>query len=359
MIIIINYKQLLSRLDWSLPTSQARSSHVVAIFEEYSGLDLATIPEKLVERIADYILYPETSRQNNLISINRQKTIDKRETSLEKSMIKTSEWVDDSILSSERKPDKNIIAYPKKKIVSRHLEHVPNLVDLVESIRILADQLDNDEYSGIEKFKMKQHLIELRKEQYVLIDQWMQPIVFKKLDHPYDWANKQYSEDTPMRQCRIDLTDPEHCREIMKYYSLLKQNNFMNFVGDMFYIILDYEELVDNALKPLPYLFDMYIWRIDQKSLAWVRHQLIMSYGLKYSEEYLSTIYTKKIPRLIAQAAREKELMPTWAKYRPNMIKRCNRCGNTYPQHHYWWNRNKAASDGWYSICKSCRKSSK
>lgn len=130
----------------------------------------------------------------------------------------------------------------------------------------------------------------------------------------------------------------------------------MNFVGDMFYILLEYEELVDAALVKTPYLFDMYVWRIDGQSLATVRHDLIMTYGLKYSEEYLSTIYTKKIPRLIAQAAREKEVVGTWNKYRPKMMKTCNRCGLTKPQHHYWWNRNKASSDGWYSICKDCRR---
>lgn len=325
----------------------------------YSDDQWAEQSPRLIERMADYILYPETSRQNNLISINRQKTIDKRETSLEKTIAKTIDWSDDSVLSSDKKPDKNIIAYPKKTIKPRHLDQVPNLVDLIEGIRVLDEQIKSNEYSGMYKFRMKQQLIELRKEQYVLIDQWMQPIVFKKLDHPYDWAAKQYSEDTPMRQCRIDLTNPDHIVQLFKYYGPLKQNNYSNFIGDMFYIILEYEELVEAALKPFPYLYDMYIWRIDQKSLAYVRHNLIMNYGLKYSEEYLSTIYTKKIPRLIAQAAKEKEIMFPWSKYRPHLVKTCNRCGSTFPQHHYWWNRNKSSSDGWYSICKSCRKKKK
>jgi len=83
------------------------------------------------------------------------------------------------------------------------------------------------------------------------------------------------------------------------------------------------------------------------------------TYGLNYSEEYISTLYRNKIPAVIAEFYRNE--VEEW--YYMNKVKghykRCNRCGEQKLSNNTNFSLNRDSKDGYYSICKKCRSTKK
>lgn len=78
----------------------------------------------------------------------------------------------------------------------------------------------------------------------------------------------------------------------------------------------------------------------------------------KYSIEYLSQIWTKKIPVLIADEAKRQWLDWYYLERAKGTYKRCSRCHEIKLAHPFYFHKNKTSKDGFYSICKECRANS-
>ena len=50
----------------------------------------------------------------------------------------------------------------------------------------------------------------------------------------------------------VSLLNPEICSAILCNYSKLKQDSAENFEGDLWYLMYDFDQLSDIALKPYP-----------------------------------------------------------------------------------------------------------
>ena len=84
---------------------------------------------------------------------------------------------------------------------------------------------------------------------------------------------------------------------------------------------------------------------------------LLNEFDIKHSLEYISSLWRKKIPKLIASAAEDQYLDWYYLNEEKGKYKRCSRCGQIKLAHNKYFSKNKTSKDGFYSICKACRNS--
>ena len=86
-----------------------------------------------------------------------------------------------------------------------------------------------------------------------------------------------------------------------------------------------------------------------------IQQVLEKNFGVLHSVEYISTLWRKKIPGLIASLAEDQYLNYYYLEVEKGKYKRCNRCGRIKLAHNKYFSKNKTSKDGFYSICKECR----
>lgn len=139
-------------------------------------------------------------------------------------------------------------------------------------------------------------------------------------------------------------------------YSELKAENEDRFTDDMYYLLLDLEELVEQTLKDkYPLYYDLLVAKIDGLTNAEIQALLLEKHNIKYSIEYISCLWRNKIPKLIADKAQENYLLWYYENIEYGKWKRCSRCGQIKLANNRYFSKNNTSKDGFYSICKECR----
>ena len=80
-----------------------------------------------------------------------------------------------------------------------------------------------------------------------------------------------------------------------------------------------------------------------------------MEFGIKYTVEYISSLWRRKIPKLIAAAAQEEYIEWYYLTQEKGKYKKCSRCGQIKLAHSRYFSKNNTSKDSFYSICKICR----
>lgn len=118
----------------------------------------------------------------------------------------------------------------------------------------------------------------------------------------------------------------------------------------------DLEDAVDSALKKdYPLYYDLLIYKIDGKSNLEIQNLLYIKHHITYSIEYLSSLWRKKIPKLIAEKEEKRYLTWYYTFVKKGKWKKCSCCGEIKLAHNKFFSKNNTSKDGWYSICKECR----
>ena len=285
-------------------------------------------------------------------------TVNKRETSFE-GLVSQLENGEDGIynLISD---NKNQIFQPKVTITKKDLEEIEPLRQLREAINLWEAKLKVTE--GKDAFVIKKALIEMRKDQYLIKNAYRRPIVFNKLTRSRNFVM------LPDKTCRFDadgypipegvsLLDPAVCSAILCNYSRLKQDSSDQFEGDLYYLMDAFDEIADIALKEYPLYEKIVECKIDGLQNIQIQEILQIEFGIKHSLEYISSLWRKKIPKLIASTAEDQYLDWYYLNEEKGKYKRCSRCGQIKLAHNKYFSKNKTSKDGFYSICKKCRNS--
>ena len=300
----------------------------------------------------------QEKKERKILTENRMMTVNKRETSFE-GLVSQLENGEDGIynLISE---NKNQIFQPKVTITKKDLEEIEPLRQLREAINLWEAKLKVTE--GKDAFTIKKALIEMRKDQYLIKNAYRRPIVFNKLTRSRNFT------ELPDKTCRFDadgypipegvsLLDPAVCSAILCNYSRLKQDSSDQFEGDLYYLMDSFDEIADVALKDYPLYEKIVECKIDGLQNIQIQEILQMEFGIKHSLEYISSLWRKKIPKLIASAAEDQYLDWYYLNEEKGKYKRCSRCGQIKLAHNKYFSKNKTSKDGFYSICKKCRNS--
>ena len=206
-------------------------------------------------------------------------------------------------------------------------------------------------------------LIELRKDQYVVKDSILQPVIARMLTRSKNWIPlndiETVDEDCRAKAFGVSLCDPKVCSAILLNYSSLKECSDGVFDTDTWYLMQDFDHYAERALRDYPVYDSIATWKIDGIQNAEIQTLLQTQYGLCYSNEYISSLWRKKIPQLIASVAEDDFLSWYYLNVERGKYKTCGRCGKTKLAIGKYFSKNKCSLDGWYSICKECRNKKK
>lgn len=345
------------KLDYSLQTPEERNELVKQILEENPEPN-----EKYLEILADYLILcmeKQEKKERKILTDNRLVTVNKRETSFE-GLVSQFENGEDGIYNLIT-DNKNTIFQPKVTITKKDLEEIQPLRQLREAIGIWEEKLKTA--TGKDAFIIKKTLIELRKDQYVIKNAYRRPITLTKITHTRNALNldgeEWIDEDGVIQTKGVSLLNPEVCSAILCNYSKLKEDSYSNFESNTWYIIHDFENICDKALTPYPLYMRLVECKIDGMQNIDIQETLQLEFGIKHSVEYISSLWRKKIPGLIAAAAEDEWLNWHYLQEEKGVYKRCSRCGQIKLANNKYFSKNKTSKDGWYSICKCCRNKKK
>ena len=298
-------------------------------------------------------------KERKILTDNRMMTVNKRECSFE-GLVSQLENGEDGIYNLIT-DNKNQIFQPKVTITKKDLDEIQPLRQLREAINVWEAKLKVTE--GKDAFVIKKALIEMRKDQYVIKNAYRRPIVPNKLTRsthvimlPDETSSFDDEDGYPIPK-GVSLLDPVVCSAILCNYSRLKEDSYDRFEGDLYYLMLDFDEIADRALKEYPLYEKIVECKVDGLQNTQIQEILQMEFGIKHSLEYISSLWRKKIPKLIASQAEDEYLYWYYLNIKKGKYKKCSRCGQVKLAHNKYFSKNKTSKDGYYSICKKCRNS--
>lgn len=343
------------KLDYTLESPEERKQLVEKILEECPN----PTPQYL-ETLADYLVLcmeKQEKKERKLLTENRMATVNKRETSFE-GLVSQLENGEDGIYGMISN-DKNQIFQPKVMITKKDVEEIPGLAQLREAIKMWEQKLKTA--SGRDAFIIKTAIIELRKDQYVLRDAYRKPIIPKNITRSKHFipleSDFSFDDEGYVVPEGVSLCDPKVVSAILCNYSLMKQESWGEFEKDLWYLMQEFDEVADAALKEYPLYDRICEYKVDGLQNIDIQEKIQMEFGIKHSVEYISSLWRNKIPKLIASEAEDRLLNWYFLNEMKGKYKKCSRCGEIKLAHNKYFSKNKTSKDGFYSICKCCRNS--
>lgn len=345
--------------DWDIVTPEER---IAKVNEIIANADPSKLTPYYLDQLGTYILNAKTVKERKeeypILTKNRMSTVDDWETSYE-GLVGKLENGEDGLYNMMGGNDKGILRNPKQPFTEEEINEIPGLADLREQIKIIEDA--KNKAVGKKKSSLLKSLISMRKDQYALRSAYKPPSYSRHLIKSL--ARMDLSEHIYMgvdgsvhSTGLINLFDEDHVSCLLCNYSLLKEESWDNFNGDMKWILMDLESLIDKCIKDkFPIYYDIIIMKIDGKQNAEIQLELKNKYGVLHSVEYISSLWRNKIPKLIVRQAEEDWLIWHFTQEEKGEWKRCSRCGQIKLAHNHFFSKNSASKDGWYSICKDCR----
>ena len=345
-------------LDFTIEDIQERNRIVHEIVNTVPAQKLTSY---YLEELTKYLTEtPDNKKEKKVLTDNRMITVNKREISYE-GLVSKLENGEDGIYNFITDGDKNILLVPKIQITENDIATIPGLKELREEIKKIENKQKNAK--GRQKSLLTKQLIEMRQDQYVLKSAYKPPISMMKITKSINQINLNEqiiidSDMNPVSNCLVSLFDPSHVCCLLCNYSKLKQGCWGRFSQDWWYLMEDFDSLIQRSLKEkYPILYDIMWYKIQGMQNKEISKEIKKKYNVTYSIEYLSSLWRKKIPKIIADKAKEEWIVWYYTYKEKGKWKRCSRCHNIKLAHPYFFTKNKTAKDGWYSMCKCCRNS--
>lgn len=339
-------------LDYSLETPEERNKlieEILSTVEDPSPAYLEILSNYLV-----FCMEKQERKERNIITDNRKSTIDKRETSFE-GLAGSLENGEDGIYNLIQN-DKNILFRPRTTITEQDLAEIPPLAQLRQDLLTWEQTLQG--VTGKDAYIMKKALIEMRKDQYLIRQAYKKPSCPQKIirsSRPViQFADTTYLEAGQLHVSNLSLMNYKTISAILCNYSRLKEDSWGQFDSDTWAFMWDFDDVASRTLVQYPAYEDIVIWKIDGMSNANIQAELLAKYDQTFSVEYISNLWRNKIPKLIANTAKEDFLIFEYKK-RGYPQKFCNKCGQFKPSNGQFFSRNNTSKDGFYSVCKKCR----
>lgn len=347
-------------MDYTLKTAAERTEFVNNMLAEMDKKQLKN--KKYMEILSDYIvsaMTPEEKKERLILTDNRMITINKRETSYQ-NLVSKFENGEDGVWNITI-DDKNVLLTHKVSITDKDLKEIQPLQDLKESIE--AVERMEKAATGKKKFLLKKQLIEMHQEQYIIKGQYKQtmatPNVVKCITRTDLSENIIIDENgEPQSDGLLTFFNPKHMSALLCNYSSLKEDAWGKFSSDSWYMMEDLDNLIEKTLRDnYPLYYKLLIYKIDGRQNAEIQEKLDDEFGIKYSVEYISSLWRNKIPKLLSEQAKEDYLMWHYTYKEKGQWKRCSRCGEVKLANNKFFSKNSTSKDGFYSICKACRNS--
>lgn len=345
------------KLDYSLKLPSERNALVEKIIANAAPGQLTN---KYLEILSNYILdaLPKEEKKQKLITTtNRMVTINKRETSYEE-LVSKFENGEDGVYNLIN-TDKNAYLERKSELTEKDIEEIPGLKqlrELIEKIEAAAKVA-----TGKKKYLLKKQAIEMHQEQYLLKEIWNPPIRSRVASHNggnrIDLSEDIYFDEKgePVNRGLVSFFNADHVSAILCNYENLKLHLSNKFSNDFYYMLEDFEKLCAKALAETPAYATLVEGKFKGLTNAAIQKLLIEKHNLHHTVEYISSLWRNKIPKIIAEKAKDDYLIWYYSNVEYGTWKRCTKCGEYKLAHNRFFSKNSASKDGFYSICKACR----
>ena len=346
------------KLDYSLKTPEERKELVEKFLEENPDPG-----EKYLEILADYLVLcmeKQEKKDKKILTENRLATITKRETSLE-GLASQFENGEDGLYDLIVEEDKNVIFKPKISITKKDLEEISELQQARDAIHYWEEKLKTA--TGRDAYIIKKAIIDFRKDQYLIKDAKRSPVLTKGTPHAKTYPKLDgyitFDENGYCVPHGVSFVNPEVCSLILCSYNTLKNQSAGAFHSDLWALMFDFDDLLRRALVNYPMYRRIVKCKINGIQNTEIQKILEKEFGVAHSTEYISSLWRKKIPQVIASQAEDDYLDWYYLEVEKGQYKRCGRCGQIKLAHNKYFSKNKTSKDGWYSICKECRNKKK
>lgn len=348
-------------LDYSLKTAEERNELVKKIIE-------SATPEQLTPYYLDilgtYIVLAmdKKEKKDKMIQTpNHLKgCVYVRETSFQ-GLASSFEQGEDGLYNLITDFDKNIILTPKDPITQKDIDEIPELKELVDEIAKL--EIRFKKARGKDKYLIKKQIIEMHQDKYI-IRASHKPVVksmhLTKITNGHLNLNEEVSVNNKgdvVVKGLISCCNAQHVSALLSDYSKLKEESWGKLNDDLWYQMDHLDDLIDKVFdnEENQYLLDIIIWKIDGLKNEKIRQNLIEKHKITYSEEYISSLWKNKIPKMIAEQCEQNYLEWYYTEKERGQWKRCSMCGQIKLANHHFFSKNSTSKDGFYSICKMCR----
>lgn len=354
-----NFK--LPALDNSLKTPEERVKLVTKICNE-------TPPEFLTNRylteLSDYIiegLSKQERLQHYITTKNRRSVVNYHETSYQ-GLAEKLDGGENTLYNMITDNGSEQYLYRKEKdpFSPDIMRRAPELAELRAAISTVEKQ--KAEATGRRAYLLNQQVIQMRQDQYVIRESVCKPVRCMSVTRSFPTLD--LSENITITDKGKVVSDgicsiynPVHVAAVLKNYNKLKNSTYGKFTSDAWYLMMDFEQIFEKEYAAAaPMLFDLAMMKINGCTNVEIQQELKNKYGILHSIEYISTLWTKKIPAAIADLAAEHYIDWYYLQKEKGKYKRCNRCGQIKLVIPRYFSRNKSSRDGFYSLCKECRK---
>ena len=353
------------QLDYSLSTPEER---IECVNKLLASTPRHKITKGYLSYMSDYILFiadrnqtkHEKKQEKPIITKNREVTVNKRQISYEE-IVSNLENGEDGIYAL-MSDNKNQILDPKDPLSALDYEQIPELQEHLDLINRLKKSFASA--TGLRKYQLKKAMIETWQQMYII-----------KASHAAAHGMKTHNngqikqlsklnleehvtlnEDSiPVSDGVLTLLNANHISYLLCFYSKLKEESYDDLQGDMHWLLLDLEDLVERTLlDKYPLLYDLVIWKIDGLTNEQIQEEVDRKYGEWHSEQYYSSLWRKRIPNLLLEQSQKDWVIWYYTNIEKGYWKKCSKCGNILPGHPLFFNKN-TSKDGWYSQCKECR----
>jgi hypothetical protein len=258
--------------------------------------------------------------------------------------------------------ERNCLLTPKITITDKDIEEVPGLKELRAAIESIEEQAKRA--TGKRKYLLKRDAIDMRKTQYILKSSYRNPITVMPTPSSQgrsqiDLQERKWIDENgePQSAGLVSLFNPDHVAAILSHYNGLKIQVKGRHWDDFYYLMQDFDKTVEKALINFPIYQRIMQLKINNIQNAEIQEILEKEFNTKYSTVYISSLWCNKIPKLIAETAKEEYLIWYYTYEKPEGAKwkTCSCCGQRKLAHNRFFSKNKSAKDGYYSLCKMCR----
>lgn len=345
-------------LNYSLKTTAERNELVQKIIQNTPSSQLT---DKYLEILGNYILDAlprEEKKEKYITTNNRQITIQRRETSYE-GLVSKFENGEDGVYNLINN-DKNMYLSPKLEISAEDVAEIPGLAELREQIARTEEAAKRA--AGKEKYLLKKQAIEMRQQQYILKEIYKAPLRRSTSTH-HSSSSIELIEDVyfdaagdPTSDAIVTFFKPEHISAILCNFEALDTYEKHKYSSDFHYMMRDFKKLMREGLDPYPAYRTLVAAKIQGLTNSEIQQLLIKKHNLHHTVEYISALWRNKIPKLLSEKAKEDYLIWYYTEVERGNWKKCTCCGQVKLAHNRFFSKNNTSKDGFYSICKECRK---
>ena len=352
-------------LDYTLKTQEERNECAYRVVAETPDENMTNAYKK---SIADYLLFltenkqtkKERKKQRPILTKNRQITINKRQVSYDE-IVDCLENGEDGIYNLMSN-DNDQLLDNKEPISQQDIDEIPGIRDYLDIIERLRKQFPSA--VGKQKYYIKKQIIETYQQIYILkasyrgwpakskVSAQLKSMAHMNLEEHVTFDDRGF----PVSDGIISMFNPVHISFLLSYYSALKQESYEDLQGDMRWLMLDLDEIIEAMFHDEPVLLDLLIWKIDGYSNEEICGMMEQEHGETHSAQYYSTIWRKRIPKMIAEQAQKKYLLWYYNNVEYGNWKKCGKCGKVKLAHPLFFSKNNSSQDGFYSTCRECRK---